>query len=524
MSKQVTENRKKVDWTAIDVPIRHEGKHLILPGEPEAMKADSAIKLLQRWKEQENQKFDVSELVEGAPWDCLVAINRALKELYGVVLAETLRTPFGDIRPTFVTVNTGPRPEEKIQVMANQLGLPNWDDPVWVELHPRGCRVYGTVRKIDRARLVEVANLARKIVQEESIYRGKAIELMVDDAGQLQLKVQPSFINLERVSESDAIHTRNTEALIQTNIYGPLKNTEACRKHSIPLKRGILLTGKYGTGKSLTARCTARVATDNGWTMIVLNRAQGLKAALEFAKNYQPCVVFAEDIDRCADRSEESVNDLVNTMDGIITKSMEVMVVLTTNFIDKIDKALLRPGRFDAIIPIEAPDQETAIRLVKAYGRDLLMDDADLSEVGKILDQQIPATIREVVERSKLSMLMADREFLKPEDLYAAAVQMKTHMDLLEDKTVIETPKDKLWAGFSALVGGGVGGAASDTIELLTNAVRHVGGEVRNARAALSREVKEAETKATMAAGAASEAKDAARRAEKAITGANGAL
>src|SRR5690606_35602369 len=142
------------------------------------------------------------------------------------------------------------------------------------------------------------------------------------------------------------IHTKETDALIRTNIFSPLKHTEACRKHKIPLKRGILLEGKYGTGKSLTARVTAKVAVDNGWTFIMLNRAQGLRAAIEFARTYQPCVIFAEDIDRVADREDENVNDLVNMLDGVVTKDMEMMICLTTNFIEKIDQALLRPGRF----------------------------------------------------------------------------------------------------------------------------------------------------------------------------------
>jgi SpoVK/Ycf46/Vps4 family AAA+-type ATPase len=232
----------------------------------------------------------------------------------------------------------------------------------------------------------------------------------------------------------------------------------------IPLKRGILLEGRYGTGKSLTARVTAKVAADNGWTFLMLDRSQGLQSAIEFAQHYQPCVIFAEDIDRCADRDDEDVNDLVNMLDGLISKDMEMMVVLTTNFIEKIDRALLRPGRFDAVISIQPPDAETAERLVHAYARDLLDETADLSEVGEVIAGQIPATIREVVERAKLAMLTEGRKFLTEEDLEVSAIGMKRHMALLEPTESEATPAEKLFDAIKLVMSASVSEAGIEDL------------------------------------------------------------
>jgi SpoVK/Ycf46/Vps4 family AAA+-type ATPase len=68
--------------------------------------------------------------------------------------------------------------------------------------------------------------------------------------------------------------------------------------HKVPLKRGVLLEGPYGTGKTLTAFVTAKKCVENGWTFIMLDRVAALKEALTFARMYAPAVVFAEDIDR----------------------------------------------------------------------------------------------------------------------------------------------------------------------------------------------------------------------------------
>lgn len=483
-------------WDSTDVKILYEGKQLVLPSEPEKMGFDDAISFLERARAAENQRYDVNEMIQGAPWDALVATAKAMQSIYGVVLAQSVQTFFGEIKPKLVTVNTGPN-GENIQVAMGNMSLPNITAPVNVGMYPGGAYITGTVKRKDRDALVKIAQLARHILKTESIYKGKAIHLHVDDDGELELNQQPDFIeDLERVSETDMIHTASTQKMINDNIFAPLKFTERCRDLKVPLKRGILLEGKYGTGKSLTARITAKVAIDNGWTFIMLARAQGLKSAIEFAKNYQPCVIFSEDIDRAADREDEDVNSLVNLLDGVLTKNMEMMVVLTTNFIDKIDKALLRPGRFDAIISILPPDAETALKLVHQYGRDLIgasneemmtpTEFGDGKSLGQLLDGQIPATIREVVERSKLSMLVEGREKLSVADLSVSAVSMNRHLALLADKPVDDSVEKKFYDAFHGLVSSAANidsGAIDDVIGAAEN--------IRRGQNALRRDVAE---------------------------------
>lgn len=460
------------NWSRRDVAVEHAGKKIVLPIDPEKMGYKAARDALSRIEEQENQTFSVIEQVQGAPWDAVAAVYRAIQEIYGVVLSVSTWTFFGEKRPQLLSIKTGPGPDDQVQVPFGQMELPGVTKPIQIEMNAEGAVIAGTVRRADRERLVEIRNRAQSLLRTNSLYRGKAIRFSVDDNGDLSLDRQPDFIELTGVSEADMIHTRDTEALIQTNIFAPLKHTDACRRNRIPLKRGILLEGRYGTGKSLTARVTAKVATDNGWTFIMLDRAQGLRAAIEFAKNYQPCVIFAEDIDRCADRDDEGVNDLVNMLDGVISKQMEMMTVLTTNFIDKIDRALLRPGRFDAVISIQAPDPEAVVRLIHQYGRDLIEAGADLTEVGNVIAGQIPATIREVVERAKLAMLVEGRSKISGDDLYVSAIGMKHHIDLLAPKPAEKSVGDRLADDFRELFGVQTSSDAAAVVELANDVKR----------------------------------------------------
>lgn len=509
----VVDPAKKSIWDSIDTQIVYHGKSFVLPGDPSNMPIADAIKTLKRLEEAENQRYDVMEMVGGAPWDALVAVAKAMHDIYGVVIAQSVQTFFGEIKPELITINTGAEADDNIQVAMGQMSLPNISAPVNIGLHPSGCYITGTVRRKDRDAVVQIAVLARKIMQRDSIYKGKAIQLRVDDDGDLQLTVQPEFIQLKHVHESDMIHTQDTFDAIDNNIFGPLKFTEACRKNRIPLKRGILLEGRYGTGKSLTARVTAKVAVDNGWTFIMLDKSQGLGAAIEFAKTYQPCVIFAEDIDRAADREDEDVNTLVNLLDGLITKDMEMLVVLTTNFIDKIDKALLRPGRFDAVISIDPPDAETVVRVVRHYARNLLSADTDLSELGDVLAGQIPATIREVVERAKVRMLMQSRDHLVSKDLVSTAKGMAKHIALLEEKKPETTPATRLFEAMVEVIGTAAG-LDTHVIDGLAGEVQQVRrGQVRLTKDVAER-LQQTNTFAKAAAGSAEAAKEIASEAK----------
>ena len=175
--------------------------------------------------------------------------------------------------------------------------------------------------------------------------------------------------------------------------------------------------------------------TQRGWTFIYLKDVTRLAQAYAFAEHYQPAVIFAEDIDQILkdERRSSEINDVLNALDGIDSRGMEVVTVLTTNHLEKITKAMLRPGRLDTVVSVKPPDAAAAIRLVRLYAGERLEDNTDLSKAGELLAGEIPALIREVVERSKLAALRRDGDLkLVGEDIEVTARSMKAHMTLLK--------------------------------------------------------------------------------------------
>jgi transitional endoplasmic reticulum ATPase len=165
--------------------------------------------------------------------------------------------------------------------------------------------------------------------------------------------------------------------------------------------------------------------------------------------------VFAEDIDRVMGTRDDKANDLINTIDGVISKTAQVMTVLTTNFVERLDRAMLRPGRLDAVISIRPPGPETVGRLIHHYAGRLLHPDADLTEVGVILAGQIPASIREAVERAKLGMISRGDTQVTAEDLKTSALTMVNHLAILAGKKVDpeNTPEKMLARGLVGVLG-----------------------------------------------------------------------
>jgi transitional endoplasmic reticulum ATPase len=433
----MTSKRELSNWKKRDVGIVHEGDHITLPANPGNMPLDAAIDALERKRAAELQEYDVNELIEGYPFDALVALYRAMVERFGWAEAST-HTVMGffgprEYKPDLVTVRIGPKKGDVIQVPTGRFELPGVKSPVFVGTYPGGVGICTTVNKAGRDTIMELVESARHKLATDSIYRGKAMRLPVGDNGHLDTGREPVFMDTDHVAVGELILPGDTAAQVAVSVFTPIKRTEACKTAGIPLKRGVLLEGPYGTGKTMTAAVVSRLCVENGWTFISLDNASGLRAALEFAQKFQPAVVFCEDIDRVTAERNEAANDLLNTIDGVLSKNSQVMTILTTNHVERINKAMLRPGRLDAVISITPPDAEAAERLVRLYGRNLIPAEESLVEVGAELAGQIPATIRETVERAKLAMISRDAESLSASDLLISAKTMTRHRELLAE-------------------------------------------------------------------------------------------
>lgn len=452
-----------LNWKHIDVAIERTGKKITLPNEPGPMPIDAAVEALKRLKADEESEIQFQEVIDAYPLDGAVAFVKALQHIHG--WASPAPTPgfWGPKPPQMITVDTGPNPEDKVQVPWGGFKIPGVSQPVYTAqvTTSKGPAlvIHGVLKKRENATLMEIAKLTREIVQEESIYRGNAIRVPTNNEGEMSFDTPPEFIATAHVKAEELILPSETRAQIETNIFTLIRKTDACRKAGIPLKRGVLLEGPYGCGKSMTALVTAKHAVDSQrWTYIMIDKAAALKQALEFAKRYEPAVIFTEDIDRTTEDRNEPANDLLNILDGILSKHSQIMVVLTTNHVEKINKAMLRPGRLDAVISVQPPDAAAVEQLIHLYARGHLEKSTSLSRIGEKLAGSIPAVIRETIERAKLAMIARGGDKLSEDDLLVAATTMDNHRRLLEvPKPNPVTAAQQIGQGIASLIRDGVG-------------------------------------------------------------------
>lgn len=422
------------------ISIERQGTKLIVP---EGVDLNTAIKALTLKQEEEEQTVSINHTLSIEVAEGMVGFLRVLEREYGFVSNTGSKNWWGGRdQPSYLGIETSPGNRESIPTGSLKIpGITGELSPTFAVQHNHAvfC-VKGECKGKDRHKVDHILALVEEECKRNSIYKGHAIMTAFPDVEECSSLEDtfPTFAKLNPISPDQVIFSKETEDQVTISLFVPICQTEACRKNNIPLKRGILLEGPYGTGKTLTAAATATLCAKHGWTFIYLKEVTRLAQAYAFAAQYQPAVIFAEDIDQIinGEDSESKINQIQNAMDGIDSKGVEVITVLTTNYLEKITRAMLRPGRLDTVVSVRAPDKEAALRLVRMYAGDLLDPNYNLedSNVGSILAGEIPAIIREVVERSKLAALRRESGVLTltPDDIEITAKSMKSHMNLLK--------------------------------------------------------------------------------------------
>src|SRR5699024_7599421 len=168
------------------------------------------------------------------------------------------------------------------------------------------------------------------------------------------------------------------------------------------IPKGVLLYGAPGTGKTLLAKAVAgeakvpfySISGSDFVEMYVGVGASRVRDLFKEAKENSPCIIFIDEIDAVGrhrgagmggghDEREQTLNQMLVEMDGF-EATTNVILIAATNRPDVLDPALLRPGRFDRQIQVEAPDMKGRVRILEVHAKGKpLGDDVDLSMIAK---------------------------------------------------------------------------------------------------------------------------------------------
>lgn len=219
-----------------------------------------------------------------------------------------------------------------------------------------------------------------------------------------------------------------------------LKDPKKYERLGAKITRGVLLVGEPGNGKTLLARAVAGEAnctflSISGSDFIEVFVGVGAARVRDLftqARKHAPCIIFIDEIDAVGrhrgsglgggnDEREQTLNQLLTEMDGFQTGGGAVIVMAATNRPDVLDKALLRPGRFDRQVKVRYPDQKSREQILNLHARGVKMDPVvDLAKVARGTSGFSGADLANLINESALIATKNDRMSIGMADLEEA--------------------------------------------------------------------------------------------------------
>ncbi|NLO85480.1 MAG: ATP-dependent zinc metalloprotease FtsH [Clostridiales bacterium] len=222
-----------------------------------------------------------------------------------------------------------------------------------------------------------------------------------------------------------------------TEIVDFLHNPKKYASIGATLPKGALLVGPPGTGKTLLAKAVAgeakvpffSISGSEFVEMFVGMGAAKVRDLFKQAAEKAPCIVFIDEIDTIGkkrdngsgiggnDEREQTLNQLLSEMDGF-DGTKGVVILAATNRPESLDKALLRPGRFDRRIPVELPDLAGRIAVLKVHSVDVKMDsDIDFDTIGRATSGASGAELANIINEAALRAVRLGRQSVSQMDL-----------------------------------------------------------------------------------------------------------
>jgi cell division protease FtsH len=245
-----------------------------------------------------------------------------------------------------------------------------------------------------------------------------------------------------------------------TEIVDFLRDPEKYRQLGGRIPRGVLLSGQPGTGKTLLARAVAGEAGAPFFSMsasefveaIVGVGASRVRDLFRQAKQESPAIVFIDELDAVgrarstaggygggSDEREQTLNQILTEMDGF-DSSTNVIVIGATNRIDVLDQALLRPGRFDRRVVVQAPDREGRRLILEVHTRDVpLAPDVDLERIASTTPGMVGADLANLVNEAALLAARLGRSEVEVSDF----TQSLEKIILGAERKIMLRPEDR---------------------------------------------------------------------------------
>jgi len=228
----------------------------------------------------------------------------------------------------------------------------------------------------------------------------------------------------------------------------PLVNADQFREVGIDPPSGVLLHGPPGTGKTMLAKAVAnqtdatfiKMAGSELVQKFIGEGARLVRDLFELASEHEPAVIFIDEIDAIAAKRTESktsgdaevqrtMMQLLSEMDGFEDRG-EIRIIAATNRFDMLDRAILRPGRFDRLIEVPKPDETGREQIFKIHTREMsVADDVDYARLARMVDDASGADIKAICTEAGMFAIRDDRTDVRMSDFENAYEKIQDEED-----------------------------------------------------------------------------------------------
>lgn len=313
----------------------------------------------------------------------------------------------------------------------------------------------------DQGQLEGVFAFVRDYAAKFSIYLGQAVNTNFE------------YINMSKFKPENVALTDAARVAMQLYVQEQFKHPDELTLHGQSPKTGIFLEGPPGGGKTMLVSLGEYTVVVNGGTVIHVDPAlgvDGLRHANSMAQRLldagHTVLISFEDMEKLAKESRETVLEI---LDGASAKLTRRIIIGTTNFVEQIDRAMLRPGRFDAVIHCGLPDLAAFTQLVQVLISEDKRGTINYEKAFPHFDGYSYATIANAVSiviRSAIANSNSDNIKVTTQDLINAALMVRDHHNLLQEPVAEEGPA--LESAFRAALR-----AQFDNVESTVNEARY---------------------------------------------------
>lgn len=287
--------------------------------------------------------------------------------------------------------------------------------------------------------LVLVLILVMTIIGRQAASAGSANSKMMD-FGKSRAKMQGPKESTVRFSDVAGLDEEKEDL---QEIVDFLRNPQKYTKVGARIPKGVILTGRPGTGKTLLAKAVAgeanvpffSISGSDFVEMFVGVGASRVRDLFDEAKKNAPCIVFIDEIDAVGrrrgtgmggghDEREQTLNQLLVEMDGFGVNE-GIIVMAATNRVDILDPAILRPGRFDRKIAVGLPDVKGREEILRVHARNKpLGDDVNLKQIAQTTAGFTGADLENLLNESALRAAREERSYITQEDIKESFIKV----------------------------------------------------------------------------------------------------